>query len=208
MSSIYEDPSLDDDAASRITSNSLASSSRGSYLSVCLAVTLDSCLATLSTLLPNSWVYGTIAGGVNWLTRGMPGSDNVMPTNDTVSSHDKRADVHCPGAGSSRLSTVGLNSYFRSSRQSTASVAPAGPSVRRAMPKQAAHRRGSSLSGSSPDVLGGLIDTVGHTHALLEYPTRSPHCSVHDSGLSAWCHSPWYFSMLAVFASHRWRRSC
>ena len=92
-----------------------------------------------------------------------------------VSLQDKKAVVQCPGAGSSRLSTVGLNSYFRSSRQSTASVAPAGPPVRRAMPKQAAHRRGSSLSGSSPDVLGGLIDTVNHTHALLEHPTPSPH---------------------------------
>ncbi|CAK0734185.1 hypothetical protein CVIRNUC_000395 [Coccomyxa viridis] len=101
VSSMHEDPSLDDDAASRITSNSLASSSRG--------------------------------------------------------------------AGSSRLSTVGLNSYFRSSRQSTASVAPAGPAVRRAMPKQAAHRRGSSLSGSSPDVLGGLIDTVGNILLVLAH---------------------------------------
>lgn len=97
--------------------------------------------------------------------------------------------MHCPGAGSSRLSTVGLNSYFRSSRQSTASVAPAGPAVRRAMPKQAAHRRGSSLSGSSPDVLGGLIDTVGHPHALLEYPTRSPHSIYTDLQYAHWSHT-------------------
>ena len=47
VSSVHEDPSLDDDAASRITSNSLASSSRGSHCSsACLAVTLNLCPAT------------------------------------------------------------------------------------------------------------------------------------------------------------------
>ena len=41
VSSVHEDPSLDDDAASRITSNSLASSSRGSHSSACHASTSD-----------------------------------------------------------------------------------------------------------------------------------------------------------------------
>lgn len=68
--------------------------------------------------------------------------------------------INLTGAGSSRLSAIGLNGYFRSSRQSSASVAPAAQAGRRPLPKQASHRRGSSLSGGSPDVLAALVDTV------------------------------------------------
>ena len=68
--------------------------------------------------------------------------------------------INLTGAGSSRLSAIGMNGYFRSSRQAGASVAPAAQAGRRPLPKQATHRRGSSLCGSSPDVLAALIDTV------------------------------------------------